>query len=92
MLSNTRTIGTQSYATAYHYDGAGCLNGVTYPTDTLLSYSLDALGRVQRISANREGVALRATLLIPARSVSACGRLRPLRGLRSALGSHRPFR
>lgn len=88
MLSNTRTIGTQSYATAYHYDGAG----VTYPTDTLLSYSLDALGRVQRISANREGVALRATLLIPARSVSACGRLRPLRGLRSALGSHRPFR
>jgi YD repeat-containing protein len=47
VLSNTRTIGTQSYATAYHYDSAGRLNEVTYPTDTLLSYSLDALGRVQ---------------------------------------------
>jgi YD repeat-containing protein len=48
VLSNTRTIGTQSFATAYHYDSAGRLNEVTYPTDTLLSYSLDALGRVQR--------------------------------------------
>ncbi len=65
MLGDTRTIGTQSYVTAYSYDSAGRLNGVTYPPGTLLSYSLDALGRVQRISANREGVALRATLSIP---------------------------
>ena len=55
VLSDTRTIDTQSYLTAYSYDSAGRLSGGTYATGTLLTYSFDGLGRVQRIIVNRGG-------------------------------------
>ncbi|MGB7542462.1 MAG: hypothetical protein WBM28_10650 [Burkholderiales bacterium] len=39
-----------SYATAYSYDSAGRLTGMTYPSGRTIAYSFDALGRINQVT------------------------------------------
>ena len=51
-----RTIGSQSYTTAYRYDNAGRLAGITYPSGRSVDYSRDSAGRIRQINTSKEGV------------------------------------
>jgi RHS repeat-associated protein len=54
-VSESRVIGGQTYATAYAYDAAGRMTGMTYPSGRTTSYGFDALGRVTRIETTGAG-------------------------------------
>ena len=56
LTSETRVINAVSYATSYSYDMAGRMTGITYPSGRQLAYTLDSLGRIQRIDTTRDGV------------------------------------
>ena len=50
----------QSYETGYHYDSAGCLETITYPTGTVASMTCDAQGRpvtVDRVAGQTDSMA-----------------------------------
>ncbi len=49
-LTENRTINGVTYTTRYSYDGAGRMNGVTYPSGRTVAYDFDALGRVSQVS------------------------------------------
>ncbi|MGH8700383.1 MAG: DUF6531 domain-containing protein, partial [Burkholderiales bacterium] len=53
--SETRTIGGATYGTAYAYDAAGRMIGMTYPSGRTTSYGFDGLGRVSRIETTGGG-------------------------------------
>jgi RHS repeat-associated protein len=55
IVSEARTLAGQTYTTAYAYDGAGRLAGMTYPSGRTLTHSFDALGRVNRIETSGAG-------------------------------------
>jgi len=55
VMSETRTLGGQSYVTAYSYDSFGRMDGMTYPSGRTVAYSFDALGRVSQVSTTKPG-------------------------------------
>ena len=51
----TRTIAGQAYATAYRYDDAGRLSGLTYPGGRSVDYTRDGMGRISSVSTTAGG-------------------------------------
>lgn len=54
LTSETRTINAVAYVTGYSYDGFGRLTGMAYPGGRTVTYTLDALGRIQSISTTKD--------------------------------------
>jgi len=50
VTSETRTVNSVAYVTSYSYDSYGRLEGMTYPSGRTLSYTFDALGRVNQVN------------------------------------------
>jgi len=48
----TKTIQKVRYETRYNYDKAGILTGTTYPDGRVITYELDAVGRVAKVTTN----------------------------------------
>jgi len=42
------------YVTAYSYDSAGRMSGMTYPSGRTVTYTFDALGRVSEIDTTKD--------------------------------------
>ena len=57
LASETRVIGAATFLTQYGYDPLGRLTSITYPSGLLLTYTLDALGRISGITSTRNGQA-----------------------------------
>jgi YD repeat-containing protein len=55
ILTEIRTIGGVSYSTAYTYDTADRIATITYPSGTIITYTRDALGRIDSVSATMDG-------------------------------------
>ncbi|MFO1121921.1 MAG: RHS repeat-associated core domain-containing protein [Hyphomicrobiales bacterium] len=55
ITSETRTIASQSYTTAYVYDAAGYISQVTYPSGRIVSYTRNALGQVTLVTTQANG-------------------------------------
>jgi YD repeat-containing protein len=53
VASETRTIGSTSFITAYQYDASGRLSGLIYPSGRTVTYGFDALGRVSQVSTTK---------------------------------------
>lgn len=53
IASDTRVVSGQSYATAYTYDPAGRILTETYPSDRIVAYTRDALGRIAGITTQQ---------------------------------------
>jgi YD repeat-containing protein len=84
VASETRTIAGVAYVTAYQYDAAGRMTGATYPSGRQVSYTLDALGRIQQVST----LALNGAPEIVASSVA----YQPFGGVKSwTLGNGRSY-
>ncbi len=56
LITETRVIGGVSYVTAYSYDSAGRLAGMTYPGGRQITYGRDALGRINSISTTKNSI------------------------------------
>jgi YD repeat-containing protein len=54
VTSETRAIAGQQYVVAYAYDSSGRLTGMTYPDGRVVSYTLDALGRVAQVDTTKD--------------------------------------
>lgn len=54
VTSETRAINGVPYVTAYSYDSAGRMNGMTYPSGRTVTYTFDALGRVSEIDTTKD--------------------------------------
>jgi len=50
VVTDTRTVAGVAYLTAYQYDGAGRLSGMTYPSGRTVAYAFDALGRINQVT------------------------------------------
>ncbi|HEY0065021.1 MAG TPA: RHS repeat-associated core domain-containing protein [Telluria sp.] len=50
LASETRTIGSTAYTTAYRYDAYGRLSGMRYPSGRDIDYTRDTLGRISQIN------------------------------------------
>ncbi len=50
MTSQTWTYAGKVYTTTYHYNAAGCLDSMTYPTGTTITMTCDTDNRVKTIS------------------------------------------
>lgn len=55
VTSESRTVNAVQYVTSYAYDPAGRLSGMTYPSGRTVSYSFDALGRVNQVNTAMGG-------------------------------------
>ena len=55
IITDTRKIGQQTYVTAYTYDLADRVTGITYPDKRSISYTRDAVGRISAISMKNQG-------------------------------------
>ena len=55
VTSETRNVGGVQYVFGYHYDSAGRLDQLTYPSGRTASYTLDALGRVTGVTTTKPG-------------------------------------
>jgi YD repeat-containing protein len=55
VISEVRTINAVIYTTTYAYNAAGQLIGVAYPTGLVLTYERDSVGRVNQVSATKNG-------------------------------------
>jgi len=49
VTSETRVIGTRSYATTYSYNAAGNLMGMVYPSGRIVTFTRNALGQVTSV-------------------------------------------
>jgi len=47
-----------TYTTSYAYDNEGRLSGMTYPSGRILTYTRDALGRINQISSLHNGISV----------------------------------
>ncbi len=54
LTSETRTINAVVYTTSYSYDSFGRMTGMTYPSGRQVTYTLDALGRIQQIVTTKD--------------------------------------
>ncbi len=61
VTSETRVINGINYVTAYSYDSAGRMSGMTYPGGRQIQYAFDGVGRVSAIATSKSGSS--ATLL-----------------------------
>jgi RHS repeat-associated protein len=50
VITDARSIGGQSYATAYTYDLADNVTQIVYPSGRIVDYSYDALGRISGVT------------------------------------------
>lgn len=75
VVATTRTLAGRRYTTRYAYDGDGRLIELTYPTGETVTYTRDAVGRVERVVLTRAGV---ATDVVSAMSYRPDGRLASL--------------
>lgn len=50
VTQDARTIGGQSYATAYAYDLADNISAITYPSGRIVEYAYDTLGRISGVT------------------------------------------
>lgn len=57
VVTETRTVAGVGYVTAYQYDGAGRLSGMTYPSGRTVAYAFDALGRISQVSTTGSAAA-----------------------------------
>jgi RHS repeat-associated protein len=57
LLTEARVNGMATLSTAYAYDGAGRVSGMTYPDGTLVTYTRDAAGYLATVSAKPAGSA-----------------------------------
>jgi RHS repeat-associated protein len=57
LIREDRSIEGRLYTTAYAYDAAGLLTGMTYPNGRSVAYELDAAGRVTRVTTTLGGTA-----------------------------------
>ena len=74
VMSEARTLGGQTYVTAYSYDSAGRMSGMTYPSGRSVAYTFDGLGRVSQISTtgdNQTGVVVQGIAYQPFGGVKA---------------------
>lgn len=55
LITEARSIGTAVYTTSYAYDAAGILTGMTYPDSRSVAYELDSAGKVNRVTATKDG-------------------------------------
>jgi len=55
VTEETFTINGQSYQTQYHYDANGQPTGMTYPRGRTLTYTYDALGRLNEVTTSFAG-------------------------------------
>jgi len=55
IVQDTRVIAGVGYTTAYQYDSAGRLIGITYPSGRQVGYTLDGLGSVSAITTTYKG-------------------------------------
>jgi len=55
VTSETRVLGGVPYTTAYSYDSAGRMDGITYPSGRTVAYAFDALGRVNQVTTTKPG-------------------------------------
>ena len=53
ITSETRVIGSQTYTTAYAYDAADHLTGITYPSGRIVTYARNALGQVSGVTTKQ---------------------------------------
>lgn len=56
VVTETRTINNVVYVTAYRYDNAGRLMGLTYPSGRSIEYIRDSLGQITQINTTKDGV------------------------------------
>jgi RHS repeat-associated protein len=56
LVAETRTIDGRAYATGYTYDNVDRVHTITYPSGTTITYSRDAGGRIDTVSATTGGV------------------------------------
>jgi YD repeat-containing protein len=75
LSQETRTIGGQSYSTAYRYDAGGRLAGIDYPTGRSVDYVRNEAGRIQEIRTSKGGV---TQLLVSQASYQPFGPLQSL--------------
>jgi len=74
VTSEARTLGGQTYVTAYSYDSAGRMSGMTYPSGRSVAYTFDGLGRISQISTtggNENGVVVQGVAYQPFGGVKA---------------------
>jgi YD repeat-containing protein len=56
VTSETRTVNGVAYVLAYTYDASGRLTGMTYPSGRSVTYTLDALGRVNQVTTTKDSL------------------------------------
>jgi RHS repeat-associated protein len=79
VVSETRTAGTVTLATAYAYDAASRVAAVTYPSGWTAAYTRDQMGRVTAIGAQPPGPAP-----VRAGRLASSGKSMPTLGLPAA--------
>lgn len=55
VTQESRSIGGQAYVTAYRYDDAGRLTGMTYPSGRKIDYTFDSMGRIATVTTTVAG-------------------------------------
>jgi YD repeat-containing protein len=55
VTQETRTLAGVAYTTAYRYDAAGRMTGVTYPSGRQVAYTLDTMGRIFQVTTTPPG-------------------------------------
>lgn len=55
ILTDSRTIGQQTYVTSYAYDLADRVTGITYPDKRSIKYARDAFGRISAVTMQNQG-------------------------------------
>ena len=62
VTSETRIIGTRSYATTYSYNAAGNLMGMTYPSGRIVTFTRNSLGQVSSVVTQQNAQAAFETI------------------------------
>lgn len=57
MTSQTWTFAGRTYTTTFHYNSAGCLDSMTYPTGTTVTMTCDTVNRVRTVSLGGSTIA-----------------------------------
>jgi RHS repeat-associated protein len=56
LIKEEKTIDDVTFVTAYTYDPAGILAGITYPSGRTVTYVLDAGGSIARVTTAKDGI------------------------------------
>jgi YD repeat-containing protein len=55
LLTNARTTSAGTLTTSYTYDAANRIASITYPSQTVVSYTRDIMGRITAVTAKPNG-------------------------------------